>query len=91
MSETLRRIEIPIALTIIACLLQVIPYYFEIPALESAANTASTGVLIIVACATFVGVISIIQVHGKRIQRQSEGWYYSIIVIGLVVIMALTG
>ena len=91
MSDVLRRIEIPIALTIIACLLQVIPYYFEIPALESAANTASNGVLLIVACATFVGVISIIQVHGKRIQRQSEGWYYSLLVIGLSVIMALTG
>ena len=91
MSDVLRRIEIPIALTIIACLLQVIPYYVEIPALESAANTASNAVLIIVACATFVGVISIVQVHGKRIQRQSEGWYYSVLVIGLVVIMALTG
>jgi hypothetical protein len=91
MSDVLRRIEIPIALTIIACLLQVIPYYFEIPALESAAGTASTGVLIIVACATFVGVISILQVHGKRIQRQSEGWYYSVLVMVFTIIMALTG
>ncbi len=91
MSDVLRRIEIPIALTIIATLLQVIPYYFEIPALESASNVAANAVLIIVACATFVGVISIIQVHGKRVQRQSEGWYYSVIVIGLSVIMALTG
>ncbi|MBD3173049.1 hypothetical protein GF326_11310 [Candidatus Bathyarchaeota archaeon] len=91
MSDVLRRIEIPIALTIIATLLQVIPYYFEIPALESASNVAANAVLIIVAFATFVGVISIIQVHGKRVQRQSEGWYYSVIVIGLSVIMALTG
>lgn len=91
MSDVLRRIEIPIALTIIACLLQVIPYYLEIPALESAAGTAATAVLIIVACATFVGVISILQVHGKRIQRQSEGWYYSVLVMLFTVIMALTG
>jgi hypothetical protein len=91
MSDVLRRIEIPIALTIIACLLQVIPYYFEVPALESAAGTASTAVLIIVACATFVGVISILQVHGKRIQRQSEGWYYSVLVMVFTIIMALTG
>lgn len=91
MSEVLRRIEIPIALTIIATLLQVIPYYFEIPALESAANISSNAVLIIVACATFVGVISILQVHGKRVQRQSEGWYYSILVIGFTAIMAITG
>jgi len=91
MSDVLRRIEIPIALTIIATLLQVIPYYLDIPPLESAANTASNAVLIIVACATFVGVISIIQVHGKRIQRQSEGWYYSLLVIGFTVIMSITG
>ena len=91
MSDVLRRIEIPIALTIIATLLQVIPYYLDIPPIESAANTASNAVLIIVACATFVGVISIIQVHGKRIQRQSEGWYYSLLVIGFTVIMSITG
>jgi hypothetical protein len=91
MGETLKRIEIPIALTIIATLLQVIPYYFDIQPLEDAANTAANAVLIIVACATFIGVISIIQVHGKRVQRQAEGWYYSVLVIGFAVIMALTG
>ena len=91
MSDVLRRIEIPIALTIIATLLQVLPYYLDIPALSSAANTASNAVLIIVACATFVGVISILQVHGKRVQKQSEGWYYSILVIAFTAIMAITG
>jgi len=91
MSEVLKRIEIPIALTIIACLLQVIPYYFNIPPLEPVANTASNAVLIIVACATFVGVISVIEVHGKTIQRRRKEWYYSLIVIFFVVIMSLTG
>jgi len=91
MGEALKRIEIPIALTIIATLLQVIPYYFDIPILKDAAGTASNGVLLIVACATFVGVISILQVHGKRMQRQSEGWPFSGLVILFVVIMVLTG
>ncbi len=91
MSNVLKRIEIPIALTIIATLLQVIPYYFDIAPVQSAANQMQTVVLIIVAMATFVGVISILQVHGKRIQRQSEGWYYSAIVVLGTVIMALTG
>jgi hypothetical protein len=91
MSDSLKRIEIPIALTIIATLLQVIPYYFDIQPLKDAADTAANAVLIIVACATFIGVISVLQVHGKRVQRQSEGWYYSVLVIGFVVVMALTG
>jgi hypothetical protein len=91
MSDVLKRIEIPIALTIIACLLQVIPYYLDIQILEDTAAVASNAVLIIVAAATLIGVISIIQVHGKRIQRQSEGWYYSVLVVGFSVIMILTG
>ena len=91
MGEALKRIEIPIALTILATLLQVIPYYFDIPALDSAAGTVSNSVLLIVACATFIGVISVMQVHGKRGQRRVEGWYYSVIVMVLVVVMALTG
>lgn len=91
MSNVLKRIEIPIALTIIATLLQVIPYYFDLAPVQTVANQVQTMVLIIVACATFVGVISILQVHGKRIQRQSEGWYYSGIVVIGTVIMALTG
>ena len=91
MSNVLKRIEIPIALTVIATLLQVIPYYLDIPILEETAAVAANAVLIIVAAATLIGVISIIQVHGKRIQRQSEGWYYSVLVVGFSVIMILTG
>jgi len=91
MSDALKRIEIPIALTIIATLLQVLPYYFDIPVLKDAAGTASNAVLLIVACATFVGVISILQVHGKRVQRRTEGWYFSGLVIVFVAIMVLTG
>lgn len=91
MGEVLKRIEIPIALTIIATLLQVLPYYFDIPPLKDAAGTTSNAVLLIVACATFVGVISILQVHGKRVQRKSEGWPFSILVFVFVIIMVLTG
>lgn len=91
MSDTLKRIEIPIALTIIATLLQVIPYYLDIPPVKAAADQVSTLVLTIVAMATFIGVISIVQVHGKRIQRKTGGWPFSIIVLLLTVTMILTG
>jgi len=91
MSDSLKRIEIPIALTIIATLLQVIPYYLEIPQVKAAAYQVLNSVLVIVAMATFVGVISIVQVHGKRIQRKTDGWPFSIIVVALAAIMIITG
>jgi hypothetical protein len=91
MTEALKRIEIPIALTIIATLLQVIPYYFDIPVISNIASTATNAVLLIVACATFVGVISVLLVHGKRVQRRTEGWPFSVIIIIFVAIMVLTG
>lgn len=100
MSDVLRRIEIPIAITIIAALLQVIPYYISIPPLIGeppksfllvAADTVSLWMVLIVTMATFVGVVSIVQVHGRRLQRRPEGWYFSILVLVSVIVMALTG
>jgi len=91
MSDTLRRIEIPIIITAICTLIQVIPYYIEIEVLDNTAATLQQWVLLIVSMATFIGVISIGMVHGKRVQRQSEGWYFSGILLIVMVVMALTG
>lgn len=91
MSDALRRIEIPIIITAICVLLQVIPYYFDIPVIDQASATTRNFVLLVVAMATFVGLFSIGMVHGRRIQRQSEGWYFSVALIVFMVVMALTG
>jgi hypothetical protein len=91
MSDTLRRIEIPIIITALCTLIQVIPYYLEIKVLDNTANTLQSWVLLIVSMATLIGVISIGMVHGKRVQRQSEGWYFSGILLLVMVVMALTG
>src|SRR4030042_4322228 len=98
MSNVLRRIEIPIALTIIFTLLQVVPYYFRWESdpkladpIESAAGITSQWVLLVVAWSIFIGVISLIQVHGKTVQKRSKGWYYSIIVLVTCIVMAIAG
>jgi len=91
MSDMLKRIEIPIIITAVAALLQVIPYYFNIPAIDSASATTRDGVLIIVNMAVFVGVISLGQVHGRRISRRAEKWEYSVVLLAFMIIMALTG
>jgi hypothetical protein len=98
MSNLLRRIEIPIALTIIFTLLQTVPYYFRWESdtkladpIDSAANITSQWVLLVVAWSIFIGVISLIQVHGKTVQKRSKGWYYSVLVLATCIIMAIFG
>ena len=91
MSNLLRRIEIPIILTIICTLLQVIPYYVDFAPLNDAANWVNGWVILIVAWATFIGPLSLLQVHGKAVQKRGSGWYYSIIVLVATVVMGIVG
>jgi hypothetical protein len=91
MSDVLRRIEIPLLITAVVALIQVVPYYFNFPALQSAANTASDWVLLIVNAAVFVGVISLGQVHMRRVSRRSINWEYSIVLLVLMIVMAILG
>lgn len=91
MSNVLRRIEIPIFLTIIATLLQVIPYYVNIPVINDAANTVNLWVILVVAWATFIGPLSLMQVHGKAVQKRGKGWYFSVVVLVATVVMSITG
>jgi hypothetical protein len=91
MSNVLRRIEIPIFLTIIATLLQVIPYYINIPIINDTANTVNLWVLLVVAWATFIGPLSLMQVHGKAVQKRGKGWYFSVVVLAATIIMSIAG
>ncbi len=91
MSNILRRIEIPIVLTIVATVLQVVPYYLDIPIINTTANNINQWVLLIVAWATFIGPLSLIQVHGKAVQKRGSGWYYSILVLAAAVVMSIAG
>ena len=83
--------EIPLLITAFCTLLQVIPYYFNIPVIDSASATMREWMLLVVNMAVFVGVISLGQVHGKRIQKRSENWPYSVVLIAFMVFMAIVG
>ncbi len=83
--------EIPLLITAFCALLQVIPYYLNIPVIETASGTMREWMLLVVNMAVFVGVISLGQVHGKRIQKRGENWPYSAVLIAFMVFMALVG
>jgi hypothetical protein len=90
-SDVLRRIEIPLAITIVCTLLQIIPFYVNIPRLESTADTFRSWMILVATCATFVGAISLTLYHTKTIQRRSKDWYYSILVIVFMLAILLPG
>ena len=83
--------EIPLLITAFCALLQVIPYYLNIPVIDSASATMREWMLLVVNMAVFVGVISLGQVHGKKIQRRGENWPYSVVLIVFMVLMAIVG
>ncbi len=91
MSQLLRRVEVPIAITIICTLLQIIPYYVSIPPLEAASDFFRSWMLLVATSATFIGVISLTMFHTKAIQKRSKGWYFSALVLIFMVAIALTG
>lgn len=91
MAEVLRRIEIPIAITIVCTLLQIIPFYVNIPALETTSNTFRSWMVLVATCSLFVGAIALTMLHTKIIQRRGEGWPFSILVVVSMVAITITG
>lgn len=83
-----KRIEIPIAITIICALVQIIPYFIVMgPAVEEFMDNAVNWEMLVAAGALFVGAISLVLVHAPRIVKRQTHWQYS---LELLVLMALT-
>jgi len=91
MSETLRRIEIPIAITIFCTLLQIIPFYIQVEPLEAFSDTFRSWMVLVATCAVFLGMISLALFHSKKIQRKSQGWEFSVLTIISLIVMMLAG
>ena len=91
MSETLRRIEIPIAITIFCCILQIVPFYISVKPLEAFSDTFRSWMVLVATCALFLGAASLTLLHSKNIQRKSKGWEFSILAIISMIVMTLAG
>lgn len=91
MSETLRRVEIPVAITIICALLQVIPYYLDIPVLAQVSVNFRDWMLLVASYATFIGIITVSRIHINKVQKLSSGYPYSIIILISAIVMAFAG
>ena len=91
MSETLRRIEIPIAITIFCTVLQIVPFYVQFKALETFSDTFRSWMVLVATCAVFLGMIALTLFHSKKIQRKAQGWQFSVLTIITLIVMTLAG
>jgi hypothetical protein len=91
MSETLRRIEIPIAITVLCTLLQIVPFYIEIEPLEAFSDTFRSWMILVATCALFLGAASLSLLHTKKIQRRTTGWQFSVLTLVSMVLIMVTG
>lgn len=91
MSETLRRIEIPIAITIFCCILQIVPFYISVKPLETFSDTFRSWMVLVATCALFLGATSLALLHSKNVQRKSKGWQFSVLTIISMIVMMLAG
>jgi hypothetical protein len=87
-----KRAEIPIAITIICALIQIIPYFFTLgPDVESFMDNAVNWEMVVATGALFVGAISIILVHAPRVVKMRQYWEYSLILLILMFVMMIVG
>ena len=91
MSETLRRIEIPIAITVLCTLLQIVPFYIEVEPLEAFSDTFRSWMILVATCALFMGAASLSLLHSKKIQRRTTGWQFSVLTLVSMVVIMVTG
>ena len=86
-----RRIELPIALTIIFCLFQMIPYFVVVPALDKAAKTFVDWDSVMETFNTLIGFITLFMLHSRNISKRREGWHWSAWILVTMVLYSIIG
>lgn len=82
---------LPITIAFITGLLGMVLYYSPHPVADKALNTLNTWIRVVSAFALFIGIVSLIHIHGNKIKRRVEGWGYSIFVfLGFIITFGLS-
>ena len=88
----LRRVEIPIAITIIFALIQVIPYFVSMgPAVEAVQDKVVRWTLVVSTGALLIGLTSLLLIHVPRVTRRRTHWEYSLLLIAFMFLMTIIG
>ncbi|MCS7364106.1 MAG: hypothetical protein NDF54_01545 [archaeon GB-1867-035] len=87
-----KRIEIPILITAICALIQILPYYFTLgPVAEDFQSNFVNWQMVVGTGALLVGAIAILQLHIPRIMQRRPQWEYSLALLLTFIIMVIFG
>jgi hypothetical protein len=73
--------EIPLMITFVVCLLLLIQFFCNIPALDKIATSINDYTSIVAVFAMVLGLASLTTIHANRIYRKQGTWKYSIVLI----------
>jgi len=85
------RKRIPIVICFVFGVFGLAQYYSPHPAVVSSYSTVLDWVQIIFSFSLIVGVLSVFQIHLKRISRREKFWGYSIVTLAAIIVMAASG
>jgi hypothetical protein len=88
----LRGREIPMGIGLITAIIIVLDFYIKIPILQQAASAVGNWVVVGTACAMGLGLANLLRIHTTYITQRREGqWLYSIWLVAVMLVMAITG
>ncbi|MFB0557516.1 MAG: hypothetical protein ACETVY_00230 [Candidatus Bathyarchaeia archaeon] len=76
-----RRIEIPIILTAVFCVIQLVPYFVVVPTWQTYAEDFVDWDSLMETFALFIGFLTLLMLHGRIVSRRSKGWPWSVWVL----------
>jgi hypothetical protein len=78
-------------ITFVVCLLLLIQYFFNFPALDKIATSINDYTSIVAAFAMVLGLVNLTRIHVNRIYRKQGTWRYSIVLISAFTITVFMG
>jgi len=86
-----RRIEVPIILTAVCCIFQLVPYFVKVPGWQTAAEQMIDWDSVMETFATFLGFITLLMLHGRMVSQRREGWPFSAWILVTMVVYTIIG
>jgi hypothetical protein len=85
------RREVPVAITAIVGIIFVVQYFIPHFPFSKLTDWFSDWFSIIAACAIWMGILNLLKISLQSMYERKEDWWYSAIVVGCILIMAILG
>jgi hypothetical protein len=85
------RRSVPMALAMAIGSLMLVDFFFDESHINALGGFFVESAVIVVAFALLLGLLNVLVVHLRRISRREEGWFYSIALIAMAVVVMIAG